>query len=371
MNLKKFSITFIYLLFTLLGVFLNLKCKKDVHSEIFIANEKDIAVNWINQQKQSVNEVDRQILDSIYQLVDWGSYKSIINNEQTILLHPIITRGDKTFLLLFYDNISKSINLGYLVDIDNQTIGLESSQIIIENFFKNQFQNFTGKISFFNIINRFVSEYSYRNGKKEYYKSVRAKYLAGNQKNIIKVNSTSSPNKLLGTGYCVYYYEVTTYSDGTEIWDLMYSYCVDDDCQTTRVIPLLERCNNIRVFCGGGNSENITINDPLCPNTFSVGKVTSDGSYYSTNVIGLNFNDMAHVNSFDMWIGCTNFISDQAMNTIQNTASIFLGQNMSPLDLLQSYSQTSSLFSSGDINYTYNNISQDWGGIFPIMRTML
>ena len=92
-----------------------------------------------------------------------------------------------------------------------------------------------------------------------------------------------------------------------------------------------------------------TVN-PLCASSFNFVCITSDCSYLSTNLMGMRFvhpNNPALINVFNCFIGVTNFVSDDVMNT--PIYSFELSNTRTPLQFLNDFMQTRQLLTDGHI----------------------
>jgi len=172
-----------------------------------------------------------------------------------------------------------------------------------------------------------------------------------------------APADLECTTYCDYTYEQDCYytvtDEGTTEdcgdWVLVATNCWDECVDTGDNGTYSDNsltgdpCVDYGICDEPAPAELYTTN-PLCKTSFKFACQTSDCSYVSTNLLGMRFvspTDPTQINPFNAYIGFTNYVSDNAMNS--PIASQLLGKTETPLQFLNDFVLTKQLITDGDI----------------------
>jgi len=248
-----------YLLFFLisLNVF-NFSCLKSSHepSNTFEVNQKikkEITV-WMQEQKSTLNTAQIQLIDSLISSSKWTESKGCeIKNNQILVYLPIsssekVSRG----AIVFFDQKKNKVDSMFYSSIINiggtKNSEFNAANILFRHYIDNS-SHLTGLITFYSVSNELKHQFAYSGGKYLYQSTKRSSPKL--EYSDVKVNSLHSNSTASNSTQCYNVYWVTTFNDGSQTWDFMYSYCNDSDpCETTKIdvitgIP-------IKTNCGGG-----------------------------------------------------------------------------------------------------------------------
>lgn len=236
--------------FCFLLIFFSTSCKKtEVKDELeslstnkaLSSDLKQKVIAYLDERKaSSKSDFSKLLIDSIKNKLDWD--KTYINpkNKESQIVIPFKNSNDNAFRnkVLFLNEYmpTSNINSAYIIELipnpqDKEVILTETIVTLLND--KNS--EYSGSLIKESLFKKFIYELNFENGKLKTHKS------------ILKKNTVS--NSSGRTNGCFDWYWVTTYSDGSQTWDYLYTTC-DNDCQATRIIS-----NNTVIFkanCGGG-----------------------------------------------------------------------------------------------------------------------
>lgn len=222
-------------------------CKKEFTAQIESSAIKEKTIEWMISKKANTNPLQSIIIDSVMKNLNWDLVVLTQINDSLSSVYIPIHGGENKGLTALYNVRIKSIDSGNLV----LTTPLDNKNIInnINVYNANQNNNFTGTISIFSIYNEFESKLGIANGRKIFKAEIRTKIHGESLEN---KNSNKKSNNTL----CYDYYYVTVYSDGTEVWNYLYTSC-SNECEITYTNQIASESSIIKSNCvgaGGGTS---------------------------------------------------------------------------------------------------------------------
>ncbi|MFN3300315.1 MAG: hypothetical protein ACK41Z_08970 [Sediminibacterium sp.] len=186
--------------------------------------------------------------------MNWSSLKvDSYKENQLLITMQLYINTEKLALSFFYNLKVNKIDSGIIVSVYKikETQNLTTTEII-KNYQLKRVLNFTGTISYYSITRKFLVEIGLKNGEDVFTK-----------KNFNKTKFNSGNIKAASLNQCYDTYRVTYYSDGSENWEYLYSWCTGpSDCNKTTEINLNSGTQTIKANCVGNGGGTPYI-DPL------------------------------------------------------------------------------------------------------------
>jgi len=199
-------------------------CKKtdSATDPVAITNLDTSLVNslqlWLSEQKDHVGKNGKPMIDSIMSNTKWDQgEQNYISPFQSMIYIPVSNQS--LGLTFFYNTQKRTVDSCFLVDVssDKSNYSYKKMDVIQARYLQPDAitnHGFTGQITDFTLDNKFKSETKYNNGIVASTKTLRSKG-AAKRGNITTLQT------------CIAWYWVTTYGDGTEYWQYMYTQCSD------------------------------------------------------------------------------------------------------------------------------------------------
>ena len=199
--------------------------------------------HYLAEQKDKMSKNGKTTIDSIISNSRWDVAEQLmISNTLSIIYVPV---GEQTLgITYFYNRQKQSVDSCYLVDISTTMSNyfFKKMDVIQSRYRPNKTKlnaTFTGLFRDFSIDNKFKSEIKYDKGSVVYTKDLRTKGLT--QKGNIRTFET-----------CIAWYWVTTYPNGSENWQYMYTQCDNCDEQPYSVAITTAKMYIRKADCLGG-----------------------------------------------------------------------------------------------------------------------
>ncbi len=254
MNYVKFFKLFLILL--LLSI-TYIGCIKTLYSDSSIIHTDNKTLSdlhkWVALQKENATTISIQNnIDTILNNADWGkSIQMNSSNDNIIIYVPLA--NSPVGLEFFLDHKTMKIDSGNIVKVnsqDNNSIGSKFlgvmayyESIILNN---KQASNFNGTITSFSIINKFLYDYTFIDGKMVSHGIISPKIE-------ISKSNTKTNNIKLGMA-CQEWAHYTFWTNGDVIMDYTYLVCDSDPCKDVAV-NITNGETNIRSNCSGSGIE--------------------------------------------------------------------------------------------------------------------
>lgn len=248
-NQKNYKIHLIILILSIIYV----GCIKNVITDDFTlrSNNKSITAmqNWLSVQKDNATTISNQNnIDSLIKNAEWGkSIQMISSNENIVIYVPLI--NSPIGLEFFLNHKTMNIDSGNIVKIISKENISNSSKIIgimayYENIVlnSNQLSKFNGTITSFSIINKFLYDYTFEDGKIISHGIIAPKIETSN--NNIKTNSIKFDLN------CQEWAHYTYWTNGDITMDYTYLVCGSDPCKDVAV-NISNGETQIRSNCSG------------------------------------------------------------------------------------------------------------------------
>ncbi len=203
-------------------------CKKSdsTSNSVAISNLDSSLLNnlqfWLADQKDHVGQKGKPMIDSLMSNSKWDQGEQrFISAVQSMVYIPV---SNQTLgLAFFYNTQNRTVDSCFLVDVNpnKSNVSYKNMDLIQARYLQPDSKTnngFTGEITDFTLDNKFKSELKYTNGVLAYNKTLRSKG-AAKRGNITTLQT------------CIAWYWVTSYGDGTELWQYMYTQCNDCDEQ--------------------------------------------------------------------------------------------------------------------------------------------
>ncbi len=175
---------------------------------------------WLADQKDHVGKNGKPMVDTLMSNSKWDQGEQrYISQVQSLVYIPV---GNQTLgLAFFYNTQKRQVDSCFMVDVNSEksNYSYKKMDVIQSRYLQPDSKTnhgFTGQITDFTLDNKFKSELKYNNGLLAYNKTLRSKG-ATKRGNITTLQT------------CIAWYWVTTYGDGTELWQYMYTQC--NDCE--------------------------------------------------------------------------------------------------------------------------------------------
>lgn len=346
-------------LFLFISVVVISSCSKIESSSQYLkeAPVKESLLSWLNS-KADLNNI---YIDSLRKSIIWKNFESLEMSDGrefcAITLDESFASStlgrDKKLLVVTYQGRVNSVTIVQLSTADK--IDRSATKELISSL-ANVPSKFTGNIVVHDVNKNFLGEQNYKIGK------------LISQKVVASKSKSAATNKMAS---CIDWYLVTIfyYVDGstTRTEQYLFTSCGTSDCQTTKYF----QGKNFKIVCGGsgGTQNEVSAWEQLCASTFrNFTALTSDRSSFALNIMALNFNNGYQVNPFNVWVNVQNYILNGAMNASQPAAlPLFMPPGLeykSPMEIIESVPTFRKLLTDGDIQYSYNSVSQEWGWSF-------
>ncbi len=236
-------------------------CKKSdsTSNPVAISNLDTSLLNnlqfWLADQKDHVGKNGKPMVDSLMSNAKWDQGEQrIISAVQSMVYIPV---SNQTLgLAFFYNTQKRTVDSCFLVDVnsDKSNYSFKKMDVIQARYLQPDSKTnhgFTGQITDFTLDNKFKSEIKYNNGIVASQKTLRSKGAA-------KVGNITT---LLT---CIAWYWVTTYGDGTEYWQYMYTQCNDCDEQPFSIGITTAKTYIRKGNCVGGGGTGPVTSDNVC-----------------------------------------------------------------------------------------------------------
>lgn len=199
-------------------------CKKtdSATDPVAISNLDTTLVNnlqlWLSDQKDHVGKNGKPMIDSIMANSKWDQgEQNYISSVQSMVYIPVSNQS--LGLAFFYNTQKRMVDSCFLVDISSgkSNYSYKKTDVIQARYLQPDAKTnrgFTGQITDFTLDNKFKSEVKYNNG------------IVASQKTLRSKSATKRGN-ITTLQTCIAWYWVTTYGDGTEYWQYMYTQCSD------------------------------------------------------------------------------------------------------------------------------------------------
>jgi hypothetical protein len=226
---------------------------------------------WLTDQKDHVGKNGKPMIDSLMSNSKWDQgEQSFISSVQSIVYIPV---GNQTLGLAFFYNTQKRVvDSCFLVDVNSEksNYSYKKMDVIQARYLQPDSKTnhgFTGQITDFTLDNKFKSELKYNNGLLAYNKTLRSKG-ATKRGNITTLQT------------CIAWYWVTTYGDGTELWQYMYTQCNDCEEQPYSIGITTAKTYIRKGNCVGGGATGPLTTDSECSYTKEEGlEILSTSSF--------------------------------------------------------------------------------------------
>lgn len=247
-------------------ILISVSCNKNDIS-IINSNEnknKEMILSYLNEQK-IIDLKASLFIDTLTSKSDWSRIQETsISKDVTIIYVPLNYNRNRIGMTFLYDNNTQSIYYSLITETPiiqskitrTKDPSIKSPIDVIAGFYKYDMNGYTGSIKAFTLSNKFLWEYGFQNGTKEYEKLITKTKIIHQSNNNSPKNSFSSESNLVKSSGCTFYYLVTYYinSNGYQIdnWELIGITCDDSNpCQTSMGIS--EGSDIIKAECGGSN----------------------------------------------------------------------------------------------------------------------
>ncbi|MDP2422481.1 hypothetical protein [Sediminibacterium sp.] len=248
---KKLTDTGLIIIFASAILFYFISCnKKD-----FRTNDKnnfntevktDVLKGWMNSKISNSVGYEKEFIDSITRIIEWGEIKGIIvSSTKEILYLPL--KNSTVGVTFFYDFKSNQIDSCNLVLVKHLNNSKHEYPILgVASYYRtyllkyNNTIDFTGTVTFYSLTNKFQEDFGFKKG------NIFKRGFIAPKLNLQNENKIKSNQQWDG---CAVWGHFTLWSDGTITLD--YTYLVCSDCQTASV-NLRTGNHFLKSNCGGG-----------------------------------------------------------------------------------------------------------------------
>jgi hypothetical protein len=210
---------------------------------------------WLADQKDHVGKNGKPMVDTIMSNSKWDQGEQrYISQVQSLVYIPV---GNQTLgLAFFYNTQKRQVDSCFMVDVNSEksNYSYKKMDVIQSRYLQPDSKTnhgFTGQITDFTLDNKFKSELKYNNGLLAYNKTLRSKG-ATKRGNITTLQT------------CIAWYWVTTYGDGTELWQYMYTQCNDCEEQPFSIGITTAKTYIRKGNCVGGGGTGPVTTDSEC-----------------------------------------------------------------------------------------------------------
>ncbi len=234
--MQKRNVLFIAAAAMLAGLVLFLyACKKEAGNGILekAGTSKENMIAWLSAQKEPGKS--NASIDEILKKASWSEASSaIINNERQLLLVPLEAGSD---LVLMVNSHHAQVLLGFVAGTNpDGSMKNTSKAQLWADYFAEKKSSFSGSMRAASLQNEFLFEYHLLNGRQTSGKKLLPVELHPfNSGNITPVTTGA---------VCTDFYLVTSWSDGSETYDYMFTSCKSSEWG----------CGLLQAFPGYGNS---------------------------------------------------------------------------------------------------------------------
>jgi len=210
---------------------------------------------WLTDQKDHVGKNGKPMIDSLMSNSKWDQGEQrFISAVQSMVYIPV---SNQTLgLAFFYNTQKRTVDSCFLVDVNpnKSNDSYKKMDVIQERYFQPDSKSkngFTGQITDFTLDNKFKSEFKYNNG-------------IVSSKKVLRSKGATKRGNITTLLTCIAWYWVTTYGDGTEYWQYMYTQCNDCDEQPFSIGITTAKTYIRKGNCVGGGGTGPVTTDSEC-----------------------------------------------------------------------------------------------------------
>lgn len=221
-------------------------CQKHISDEVISINTfqidhtllRDSINTWFKEQQKKY-PANFPFIDSIHNSIKWNevSITQTSSDDYYAVYYPISYNSNSTGLVFMIDKNNLRIQSGYITEIRFQNDIHDSEKEIFAKLYNNKSPNFSGSVSAYSIINRFIIERGFKDGKGLYFKKPEN---SASATLTVKTNSEKNTGELpKKNNDCTLFFLVTYWDDGTTDREYIGSSCTGGgagSCEQTRII---------------------------------------------------------------------------------------------------------------------------------------